>query len=115
MDLFGPLKTSQSGKKYIIVVTDAFTKYMELIAIPDKQAETVATALFTRWLCRHGLPAEIMSDGGKEFSNEIVNKMLKMMNIEKTTIILKQMHKLKCAIKQWLKLTFGHEARTVNF
>ena len=28
MDLFGPLKTSQSGKKYIMVITDAFTKYM---------------------------------------------------------------------------------------
>ena len=46
MDLFGPLKTSQSGKKYIMVVTDAFTKYVELIAIPDKQAETIASALF---------------------------------------------------------------------
>ena len=52
MDLFGPLKTFQSGKQYIMVVTDAFTKYLELIAIPDKQGETVATALFTKWLCR---------------------------------------------------------------
>ena len=50
MDLFGPLKTSQSGKKYIMVVTDAFTKYVELIAIPDKTAETVANTLFTKWL-----------------------------------------------------------------
>ena len=37
MDLFGPLRTSQSGQKYIMVVTDAFTKYVELIAIPDKR------------------------------------------------------------------------------
>ena len=58
---------------------------MELIAIPDKQADTVATALFTRWLCRHGLPEEIVSDGGKEFCNEVVNKMLKMMKVKKTT------------------------------
>ena len=40
MDLFGPLKTSQSGKKYIMVITDAFTKYVELVAIPDKQADS---------------------------------------------------------------------------
>ena len=26
MDLFGPLRTSQSGKKYIMAVTDVFTK-----------------------------------------------------------------------------------------
>ena len=45
------------------------SKYVELIAIPDKQADTVANALFTKWLCRHGLPAEIVSDNGKEFCN----------------------------------------------
>ena len=65
MDFFGPLKTSKSRKKYIMVVTDAFTKYVELIAIPEKQAKTVATTLFTKWLCRNGLPNEIVSDGGK--------------------------------------------------
>jgi hypothetical protein len=26
-DLFGPLKTSSNGKKYILVMTDAFTRY----------------------------------------------------------------------------------------
>ena len=56
------IKNIKIGKKYIMVVTDAFSKYVELIAIPDKQAETVANALFTKWLCRHGLPAEIVSD-----------------------------------------------------
>jgi len=85
MDLFGPLKTSGSGKKYIMCITDAFSKYVELVAIPDKTATTVASALFSRWLCRHGLPLEIVSDGGKEFCNEIVNEMLKMMTIKKTT------------------------------
>ena len=45
-DLFGPLKTSGSGKKYILCITDAFTKYIELVALPDKEAETVAQAMF---------------------------------------------------------------------
>ena len=85
MDLFGPLKTSQSGKIFIMVVTDAFMKYVELIAIPDKQAETVANALFSKWLCRHGLPAEIVSDNGKEFCNEVVDKMMKLMKVKRTT------------------------------
>ena len=58
---------------------------MELVAIPDKSAPTVASALFSRWLCRHGLPLEIVSDGGKEFCNEVVNEMLKLMSIKKTT------------------------------
>ncbi len=52
-------------EKYIMCITDAFSKYVELVAIPDKSATTVASALFSRWLCRHGLPLEIVSDGGK--------------------------------------------------
>ena len=39
-------KASGSGKKYIFCMTDAFTKYVELVALGDKEAQTVATALF---------------------------------------------------------------------
>ena len=156
MDLFGPLKTSQSGKKYIMVVTDAFTKYVELIAIPDKQADTIAQALFSKWLCRHGLPAEIVSDNGKEFCNEVVDKLMKLMKIKRTTTspyhpqTNAQVEVCNKTVAQYLKtqvesntldwelymapmafayntsfhrtikttpfkLTFGHNARTINF
>jgi hypothetical protein len=53
MDLFGPLKTMPTGKKFILCITNAFSKYAELVAIPDKSAQTVVSALFSRWLCRH--------------------------------------------------------------
>ena len=84
IDLFRNMKTSHSGKKYIMCMTDAFSRYAELVAIPDKTADTVATALFKKWLCRHGLPLEIISDQGKEFCNEIVDKLLALMKIKKT-------------------------------
>ena len=45
-DLFGPLKASGSQKKYVLCVTDAFTKYVVLVAIPNKEAPTVAQAIF---------------------------------------------------------------------
>jgi Integrase zinc binding domain len=45
-DLFGPLKTSDKGKKFILCVTDAFTKYVKLVALPNKEANTVAEAIF---------------------------------------------------------------------
>jgi hypothetical protein len=37
-DLFGPLKTSESGKKFILCMTDAHTKYVELVSLPNKEA-----------------------------------------------------------------------------
>ena len=56
IDLFGPLKTLGSGKKYIFCITDAFTKYVELVAVCGKEVQTVATALFEKWICRHVIP-----------------------------------------------------------
>jgi hypothetical protein len=41
------------GNKYILTITDAFTKYPEIFAIPNKEAETVADAEFTKWICRY--------------------------------------------------------------
>ena len=46
-DLFGPLRT-EDGKKYVLCITDAFTKYVELVAVPDKEAVTVTSAIFNR-------------------------------------------------------------------
>lgn len=43
-DLFGPLKSAIGDKKYILSITDAFTKYAELKVILSKDATTVAKA-----------------------------------------------------------------------
>jgi len=82
MDLFGPLKSrSVSGAKYIMVMTDAFSKYTELSAIIDKTAETVAKSFFEHWICRHGVPRIIVSDRGKEFLNSVMKDLTELMGI----------------------------------
>ena len=82
VDLFGPLKTSDSGKKYILVMTDAFSKYAEVAAVDNKEASTVSLAIFNRWICRFGTPLEIVSDGGKEFVNKVSQELYKLLDIK---------------------------------
>jgi hypothetical protein len=48
IDLYGPLKTSAAGNHYAVVMTDAFTKYVELAAMPNKTEDQVAKVLFER-------------------------------------------------------------------
>ena len=74
-DLFGPLRTSDRGKKFILVMTDAFTRYVELVAIANKETETVANAIFVHWICRYGVPLEIVTDQGKEFVSNICQSL----------------------------------------
>lgn len=71
MDLFGPLKTPTRTKAYILCITDAFSKYVEVVMVQDKMAETVSQSIFDNWICRFGLPIELIIDGGKEFCNKV--------------------------------------------
>ena len=84
-DLFGPLVTSGRNKKYILTITDAFTKYAEIVAIPDKEATTVAEALFDKWLCRYGVPVEILTDKGKEFCNKLQDELWQLIGTSHLT------------------------------
>jgi len=66
-------------------MTDAFTKYVELVALPDKEALTVTSAIFNRWICRYGVPLEVVTDQGKEFCNKMSDEMYKLINSKHQT------------------------------
>ena len=70
IDLIGPLPRTASGNAYIITCSDYFTKWPEAAAISDKSAECVSKFLF-EVICRHGSPAIIQSDQGREFVNSV--------------------------------------------
>ena len=78
-DLLGFLVVSRRGKKYILCIMDAFTKYVELVAIDNKEANTVAEAIFEKWFCRYRKPMEIVTDGGKEFCAKVSEELMKRM------------------------------------
>ena len=83
VDLFGPLRTSTAGNKYIVVMTDAFTKYAELASITDKTAQTVAQVFLERWICRFSAPTVVVTDQGKEFCNKLLERVCELWDIEK--------------------------------
>ncbi len=46
-DLIGPISPkSQQRNCYILTISDYFTKFVDAIALPDKEAPSVASALF---------------------------------------------------------------------
>ena len=85
MDLFGPLKTSNSGKKFVLCLTDAFTKYAVMLAIDNKEAITVAKHIFDSWICKFGTPLEFVSDNGKEFCNNLAKELYALLKIKHST------------------------------
>jgi hypothetical protein len=64
-----PFKSAASGNKYVVVMIEHFSKWIELVPIPKKTSHHTAAAL-RGVLCRYGAPAEVLTDQGEEFQGE---------------------------------------------
>ena len=81
MDTIVNLPADKEGYKHVIVIVDAFSRWVELYKVKDLSAETAVDAL-TDWVCRFGAPSGIVSDNGTQFVNEAVQGMMKSLEIE---------------------------------
>ena len=92
MDLCQP-KFPSSGYKYILTVTNYFTKYIEARPLKWKSAEETEKGLFSIYN-RQGAPIEILSDNGREFINSVMKELQRTYNCKpllSARIILKRM------------------------
>ncbi|KAG9396908.1 pol polyprotein [Carpediemonas membranifera] len=81
VDTVGPLHTDAWGNRFILVIIDAFTRYVELVPMPNHTADSVAGAIWTAIMGRHGLPTTIRTDNGPEFVNRVLNALLRRLNV----------------------------------
>ena len=54
-DITGPLKETERGNKYFIVVIDHFTKFIQVYPMQRIQAEDVAQTLVDKWIWNTGI------------------------------------------------------------
>ena len=56
---------------------------MEAYALPDQTAQTVVDCLVTEWICRYGVPSEILPDKGRNFESTLFQEMCRLLDIKK--------------------------------
>ena len=81
IDLCGPYPVSKSGNKYLVTITCLYTGWPEIFPVQDKTAETVARVILEELIPRHSCPLTILSDNGREFCNQIVDHICKVLKI----------------------------------
>ena len=69
IDTKGPIHPTSEGNNYIFVIVDAFSHYVTIMCAPKNNANYAFTALFKHWFMTFGLPEEIRSDNGSEYTN----------------------------------------------
>eukprot|EP00873_Tetraselmis_striata_P014072 jgi/Tetstr1/434336/TSEL_023442.t1 len=67
VDSAGPLPTSSEGHKYVIVIMEHFSKWIEPVPVRDLEAPTTAKAFHERVLAHYGAPVEVVTDNGIEY------------------------------------------------
>ena len=82
MDLVGPLKETEDGYKYVLTLTDYFTKFVDLFPLKSKSAEEVCRAVQS-FIYRWGPPEKILSDRGKEFVNKMNEALAHQYDIQR--------------------------------
>ena len=84
-DLFGPLPTSAKNNKWILTMTCAFSKFVRVIPLPNKEAVTVADAIMTHWIAVFGPMRRLCHDQGREFNNKLLAALLANLDIHQRT------------------------------
>ena len=81
MDIIGPMATTRNGNKYIVALTDHFTKFPVARAIPAKTAGEVAK-FFRDTICLFGCFESVITDQGREFVNKIFDELTTTFKID---------------------------------
>jgi hypothetical protein len=77
----GPLTTSDKGNRYILVLSDLFTKWIELYALPDQTAQQIIQCLLDL-VCRYSIPGSLLSDNGTNFTSHCYKELLKSLQVK---------------------------------
>ena len=67
IDIVGPLSQSQDHR-YLLTIVDRFTRWPEAIPMPDATVKTCARAFLFNWVARFGVPTDISTDRGPQFT-----------------------------------------------
>jgi hypothetical protein len=77
VDTLGAFPTSAKGNKYLALCVEYYSRWVEARALPDIKSSTLAKFFEEEIICRHGVPAECITDNGGSFQLDFSRLMTK--------------------------------------
>nr|XP_049693483.1 uncharacterized protein LOC126054010 [Helicoverpa armigera] len=88
VDLFGPLPEGENGERWILLVEDTATRWVELFALQEATAEACARVLTEEYFLRYGLPRRVTSDNGVQFVGAVMQQCMFILGVKQNFVPL---------------------------
>jgi transposase InsO family protein len=82
IDIMGPFPITRRKKRFLLVVVDYFTRWIELFPLHSTISTQIAEILMNEIFTRYGLPKFILSDNGPQFVSNIFRNFCETFGIE---------------------------------
>ena len=84
-DILGPItKGKKTGAKYILAMTDHFTKYVVSIPVQEITSQTIAKKTVEEWILTYGVSDVIHTDPGANFCGSLMDELRRLLKIDKS-------------------------------
>ncbi len=80
LDIIGPLPTTIHGNKYIVVLVDYLTKWVEAEPTGNIESEDIIQFLM-KVFSRHGIPEILITDNGPQFRSDKIKSFLDLYGV----------------------------------
>lgn len=84
LDILGPFPLSQRGNRYVLMVIDQFSKWLECFPLPDQTSESIARVFLEEFIARFGCPLQVHTDQGANFESDLFKSVCSLMETSKT-------------------------------
>ena len=81
IDILGPLPKAKSGCRFLLVVTDRFTKLAQVAPLKRITALNVARAFCEIWVFKYGPPKTLLSDNGRQFTSKFFQAVCRSLGV----------------------------------
>ena len=83
MDVVGPVPPSLYQERYILVVQDLLTRWVEFAPMRQTDTPTIINHFMTVWITRYGVPERVLTDRGSNFVGELARAFYQAFGIPK--------------------------------
>ena len=86
-DIMGPIQASAAGNRYIVVVEDIFSRWVEAFPLPETSAASLADILWSRFFSKYDPPRRLHSDQGRNLNAEVIQELCRFWGVKRSNTV----------------------------